>query len=69
MATLKPRHEVDDDVILDESADLVASGYEAACPSCKEIAELDEVPASADLVYCELCELWFDTAPPEHAYG
>ena len=69
MATLKPRYEVDDDVILDERADLVASGYEASCPGCQEVTKLIEVPQSSDVIYCDMCEMWFEVDIPEHAYA
>lgn len=69
MATLKSKYAVDDDLILDEKADLVASGYEATCPGCQEPVKLIEVPASADVVYCDMCEMWFEVDLPEHAYG
>lgn len=69
MATIKPKYSVDDDLILDEKADLVASGYEAACPGCQEVTKLIEVPSSTDVVYCDICKMWFDVEPPEHAYA
>jgi len=69
MATLKPRFEVDENDLMDEKADLVASGYEAICPGCQEVVKLIEVPASADVVWCYTCEMWFEVDLPEHAYA
>lgn len=69
VATVKPKYEVDDNLILDESADLIASGYEATCPGCQAIMKLIEVPKSDHLVYCNRCTMWFDTELPEHAYA
>ncbi len=69
MATLMRRYDVDEAVILDEKADLVASGYDATCPDCQENVKLIEVPDSADVVWCDMCEMWFEVDIPEHAYA
>jgi len=67
MAKILPEDEVDNGIILDEKADLVASGYEATCPGCQAVTELIEVPSSVDVVY--RCEVWFKVSLPEHAYA
>ena len=35
MAKILPEDEVDSDFILEQEADLIASGYETVCPSCE----------------------------------
>lgn len=69
MATILPEDEVDDDIIAAEAADLIASGYEATCPSCQEGVTLIEVPRSTDVIYCDMCEMWFKVGLPKHAYA
>ncbi len=69
MAKILPEDEVDTDLIMEEEADIVATGYEATCPSCLEVTELIEVPSSTDVVWCNMCEVWFKVGLPEHAYA
>ncbi len=65
---VKPEDQVDQDNILYGEGDLIASGYDAACPACDETVELIEVPSSTDVVRCDDCEAWFKVSLPEHAY-
>ena len=70
MAKILPEDEVDSGLILEQEADLIASGYETVCPSCKAfIGDLIEVPCSTDVIQCFSCEALFKVGLPEHAYA
>jgi len=51
-----------------ESADIVASGYETACPNCDHLVQLIEVPRYGYSIVC-ICGYTFKTSLPEHAYA
>lgn len=69
MSEVKPEDQVDDDSILYGEGDLIASGYEASCPACDEVAKLIQVPDSGSVVRCDSCDAWFKVGLPEHAYA
>ena len=48
------------------TVDIIASGYEWICPTCKEHNTEIEI---LETVECQQCKGWFITNPAEHAYG
>ncbi len=49
-----------------KTVNVIASGYEWVCPTCKTFNRTIE---HTEIVTCESCKLSFKTDLPEHCYG
>jgi uncharacterized CHY-type Zn-finger protein len=60
------KSDIDGTLDMDETVDVIASGYEWVCPKCEHYNTEIEY---TEQVQCSVCRRVFETNPPEHALG